>query len=125
MGIKEEVERLKSVYESLKDDKDVKAVFDEAKGLIDSLAKGKDKDIEAKLTGYADVDETVALAFKGAEVRKAYQNRMRAVHLLSNILTLAARYMPVVNEVVKAAKKVRKTAKSASKKSLKRRSKKS
>jgi len=124
MSVKNELDRLKKAYEEIKNDDEAKAIFEEAKQIIDGfLAKGDD-DIESKLTGYADVDETLVLTSKGAKVRKAYVARVKAIHFLTSALQLISKYTPVLNEAVDAAKELTKSAKSAAKKSLSRRKKK-
>ncbi|MBD3263788.1 MAG: hypothetical protein GF375_01645 [Candidatus Omnitrophica bacterium] len=121
--VRDEIERLKQVYETIKNDKEAKAIIKEGKAIMDAFLKKGDKDIMAKLTGYADVDETIALAHKGQKMREAYQARSKAIHFITNVLQVVSRFMPVVKEAAEAADNIRKTAKKSVKKSLKRRKK--
>jgi len=123
MSVKATIDRVKAAYDAVKDDKEVQAVWKEAKDILEKLIKKDDKALDVQLTGYEDVDETLKLVRDGQKMREVYARRSRALNLIMSIGRLAMQYAPVVKEVVKAAKK-RSTSKGAATKASARRKKK-
>lgn len=95
------IETAKTVVETLKNDKDVTDVLEDVKGMITDLTSGKSEKVVKKLTGYADVDETLSLVQAGQEMRQRWARRNKAVNLLERLVKIAVHYAPVIKKAVK------------------------
>jgi hypothetical protein len=91
--------------EKVLDDPEIKGFLKEAKDIIEKLISGDVKKIDVKLTQWDDVNETLILAAKGAEVRAKYNKAQGVIRFLSFVLTNAARFAPVFANPKKGTKK--------------------
>lgn len=102
---------VKGIIDRLKNDRDVRDVLVEMGAMMSDLVSGNSDTLKAKLTGYGDVDETLALVREGQEVRQRMKNRDKALGLIIRLANIAVRFAPVLAEAKEEIAEVKKSKK--------------